>query len=79
MTPQELGKLSYRVENFILLETGRQLPYVGLLYDPLAEQKGLAIFTNRRSNEEVRVMLEDALRALRESADRFQVMDGEIA
>lgn len=78
MTSDELAKLSDHVEHFIMLEMGRRLPYVGILIDPELEKFGLALFTNRRSNDEVRMILEEALEGLKRSADQFKVMDGKV-
>lgn len=64
MTKDQLNRLSDRVDQFIQLEVGKQLPYVGLLVDPVGEKAHLAIFTNRRSNTDVRMILEEALNAL---------------
>lgn len=75
LTPEKIADLSCKVENFIELELGSRLPYISLL---CTAEGQMAFFTNRRSNDEVRAILEAALEALDQQGNRFTAIDGEL-
>jgi hypothetical protein len=62
ITPQQIENLSLKIDGFVQLELGQHLPLVCLLADPEGD---LAIFTNRKSDDEVLAILEAALESVR--------------
>jgi hypothetical protein len=74
ISPEQLGKLSYKWEAFMELELGMRLPYISLIYAP---EGGLGFFTNRTSNKEIEQILQAALEAIR-TERRWISLEGEV-
>lgn len=65
LTPETVGELTRKIEGLVELELGQRLPFVCLLLVPTKTGGGMAVFTNRRSDLEVELILEDALAAIK--------------
>jgi hypothetical protein len=69
LTKEKIEDLSSKVEGLVMLEMGRQLPFVCAL---VTGDGQLGLFTNRRSNEEVIMILEECLTNVRSNSDKFR-------
>ena len=58
ITQEQIQELSQQTEAFIQLSVGRWLPYVSIICD---ENGGVGLYTNRQSNEAVRILLTNIL------------------
>lgn len=69
ITKERIEDLTSKVEGLVMLEMGRQLPFVCAI---MTGDGQLGLFTNRRSNEEVIMILEECLDNVRHHSDKFR-------
>jgi len=72
VTPEMIQRLTTEIEGIVELRVGHRLAFVCLIHDG---DCGLGLFTNRRDDSEVILMLDAALSALKE---RFIAELGEL-
>jgi hypothetical protein len=77
LTPERIAELSFKVEKFVAAELGQELPLITVVYTPDGK---LALFTNRKSDEEILIALEAAIDAIKGHGDSFRTMaaDGKL-
>lgn len=64
--------MTREVEGLVNLRFGEVVPFIGIIYTGRGQ---IGLFTNRRNDEEVIIVLEDALRAIRDRNPAWRVLE----